>query len=188
MDKMSSKAQSAWEKFCVMDRYAGKAKLLFLTLTMIAFLTGLSLAGNLQNVVIISIDAHQWSRENSIDLAEMFLKSPGRHFVFLHVSGLDQVGPQYGWLSPEYIEELAFIDDYLTQMIDSVQQQQNYLIMVTSDHAGHARVHGSQHPDDYRLPCIICSDTVPVKDFHNISFSVVDLKGILEKLLRDDSP
>jgi len=72
-------------------------------------------------------------------------------------------------------------------MIDSVQQQQNYLIVVTSDHAGHARVHGSQHPDDYRLPLIICSDTVPVKEFNNIAFSVVDLKGMVEKLLRGDS-
>jgi hypothetical protein len=72
-------------------------------------------------------------------------------------------------------------------MIDSVKQQNNYLIIVTSDHAGHARVHGSQHPDDYRLPFIICSDTVPVKVFHNMFFSVVDLKGILEKLIRGDS-
>lgn len=134
-----------------------------------------------------AINTHQWSRENSIDLAEIFLKSSGRHFIFLHVSGLDQVGPQYGWLSPEYIEELAFIDEYLSQMIDSVKQQKNYLIIVTSDHAGHARIHGSLHPDDYRLPFIICSDTVPVKNFQNMSFSVVDMKKILEKLLQGDS-
>ncbi len=270
-----------------MDLYVGKAKLLFLTVTIISFLTVSAFAGNLQNVVIISIDAlhpdtllrariptlqklmntgaytldgkstdppktliahaamftglppvengktdnswepgqatvnkstifnsvrpygfrtgyfyakrklgylvndaidaHQWSRENSIDLAEGFLKSPGRHFVFLHVNGLDQVGPEYGWLSPEYIEELSFIDDYLTQMIDSVKQKGNYLIIVTSDHAGHARIHGSQHPDDYRLPFIICSDTVPVNDFNDISFAVVDLKGIVVKLLKGDS-
>ncbi len=34
----------------------------------------------------------------------------------------------------------------------------------------------------YQLPFIISSDVVPVKNFHDISFSVVDLKKILEKL------
>ena len=34
----------------------------------------------------------------------------------------------------------------------------------------------------YRFAFIISSDAVPVKNFHNMSFSVVDLKKILEKL------
>ncbi|MBL6971204.1 MAG: alkaline phosphatase family protein [Desulfobacterales bacterium] len=129
-----------------------------------------------------AIDAHKWSRDNSIDLAEAFVKTPDRHFVFLHISGLDEVGPQYGWLSPEYLEELSFIDEYLSTLVDSIERQKNYLMIVTSDHAGHAKIHGSQYPEDYRLPFIISSDAVPIKNFHNMSFSVVDLKKILEKL------
>lgn len=102
--------------------------------------------------------------------------------MFLHISGLDEVGSKYGWLSPEYLEELSFIDEYLSTLVDLIERLKNYLMIVTSDHAGHARIHGSQHPEDYRLPFIISSDAVPVKNFHNISFSVVDLKRILEKL------
>ena len=41
----------------MIDRCIGKTKLIVLTFTIIAFLTGSSLAGNLKNVVIISIDA-----------------------------------------------------------------------------------------------------------------------------------
>lgn len=130
-----------------------------------------------------AVDVHQWSRENAVDMAEAFLETAGRHFVFLHVSGLDEVGPQYGWLSTEYLEELTLIDDYLSMVIGTMKRQKNYLIIVTSDHAGHDRIHGSRHPQDYRMPLIISSDTVPVKQFQDISYSVIDLKKILEKLL-----
>jgi predicted AlkP superfamily pyrophosphatase or phosphodiesterase len=130
------------------------------------------------------VDFHRWSREDAIDLAEAFVKKPGRHFVFLHVSGLDFVGPEYGWLSPEYMEELFYIDEYLTPLIISVKEQKNYLIIITSDHAGHCKIHGSQHPDDYRLPFIINSDTLKFKKFQNIRYSVTDLKNIVDGILK----
>lgn len=132
-----------------------------------------------------SIDVSEYARDDAIDMAENFLKTTGRHFVFLHISGLDQVGPESGWLSPGYLEELSFIDDYLTSLIEEITKIKNYLVIVTSDHAGHERVHGSNHPEDYRLPLIICSDTVPVEKFESASFSVTDFKKLLENLLGD---
>lgn len=130
-----------------------------------------------------SVDVHEWSRDGAIDSTLAFLKSPGRHYTFLHVSGLDQVGPKSGWLSQEYLEELFFIDDYLSTLIDTVIGQQNYLLIVTSDHAGHGKIHGSDHAEDYRLPLIVYSDIVNVKRFQDISFSVIALKNMLEDLL-----
>ena len=132
-----------------------------------------------------AVNIHEWSRDNAIDLAGVFIKTPGRHFVFLHVSGLDQVGPEYGWLSPEYIEELSYIDAYLSSLIELLIDEKNYLIIVISDHAGHEKVHGSDHPQDYRLPLIVCSDTVSVKRFQGIPFSVIELKKSLEDLVEN---
>ena len=57
--------------------------------------------------------------------------------------------------------------------------------MVTSDHAGHAKVHGTDHPEDYKLPLVLYSDTVPVKDFQDIYFSIIDFKEIIEPLIKD---
>ena len=131
-----------------------------------------------------AVDDNRWSREDAIDLAEALVKKPGRHFVFLHVSGLDFVGPEYGWLSLEYMEELSYIDEYLAPLIISVKEQKNYLIIITSDHAGHGKIHGSQHPDDYRLPFIINSDTMKFKKFQNIRYSVTDLKNIVDGILK----
>ncbi|MGA9538969.1 MAG: alkaline phosphatase family protein [Desulfobacterales bacterium] len=132
-----------------------------------------------------AVNVHEWSRDSAIDSAGVFIKTTGRHFVFLHISGLDQVGPEYGWLSPEYIEELSYIDDYLSSLINSISDEKNYLIIVISDLAGHEKVHGSDHLQDYRLPLIVCSDTVAVKRFQDIPFSVIELKKSLEDLVEN---
>jgi predicted AlkP superfamily pyrophosphatase or phosphodiesterase len=149
------------------------------------FLTGyLYSKQRLGYLVNEAVDVYRWSRDDAMDLAEAFVRKPGRHFVFLHVSGLDFVGPEYGWLSAEYLEELSYIDEYLTPLIISVKEQKNYLIIITSDHAGHGKIHGSQHPDDYRLPFIINSDTMKLKKFQNIRYSVTDLKNIVDGILK----
>ena len=127
---------------------------------------------------------HEWSRDYAIDSTEAFVKTPGRHFVFLHISGLDVVGPEFGWLSSEYLEELSFIDEYLDSLLASIRNRENHLIVVTSDHAGHAKIHGSDHPEDYRLPLILYSDTVPVKHLQDISYSIIDFKKMIEFLIR----
>ena len=131
-----------------------------------------------------AVDVYRWSRDDAIDLAEAFVRKPGRHFVFLHVSGLDFVGPEHGWLSKEYMEELSYIDEYLTPLIRLVKEQKNFVIIVTSDHSGHGKIHGSQHPDDFRLPFVIHSDRMKFGSIQNSKYDVTDLKDILNRILQ----
>ena len=126
-----------------------------------------------------AVDVHEWAQDNAIDLAEAFMAGSGRHFVFLHVSGLDSVGPEFGWLSTEYLEELSYIDDALAPLIAFVEKKPHFLIIITSDHAGHGRIHGSRHPEDYRLPFIIYSDVNAFRNHQDAAYTVTDLKKIL---------
>lgn len=131
-----------------------------------------------------AVDIHRWAPEDAVYQAELVVAKPGRHFVFLHVSGLDQAGPEYGWLSQEYLEELSYIDDYLAPLIQSLVEQKNYLLIITSDHAGHDKIHGSGHPEDFRLPFVIHSDRISFKSIQKSKYEVTDLKGIVEKILQ----
>jgi predicted AlkP superfamily pyrophosphatase or phosphodiesterase len=133
-----------------------------------------------------AVSDHRFSKDNAVDIAHTFIQKSGNHFVFLHVSGLDEVGPVKGWLSPEYLEELSFIDEMLETLIDTVRQKGDYLIVITSDHAGHGTVHGSNHPDDFKLPFVIVSDRIKTDRFRNIPYRVVDLKPMIENLLATD--
>jgi predicted AlkP superfamily pyrophosphatase or phosphodiesterase len=133
-----------------------------------------------------AVNDHRFTKDNAVDIAHAFIQKTGNHFVFLHVSGLDEVGPVKGWLSQEYLEELSFIDDMIGPLVDFVRQKGDYLIIITSDHAGHGTVHGSNHPDDFKLPFVIVSDRIKPDRFQNIPYRVVDLKPMLEGLIAPD--
>jgi len=107
-----------------------------------------------------AIDKVMFSKEYPIDETHEYMSSHDKTFVFLHISGLDITGPQYGWMSDEYIEDFKFIDEELNPLINTVQRKGKYLIIITSDHAGHDKKHGCGHPDDYRLPFIAFSDVL----------------------------
>lgn len=131
-----------------------------------------------------SVDYHQLDPEFSLENAAEFFKGPEKaRFCFLHISGLDRTGSREGWLSPEYKEELFFIDETLAPLIRMVESKGSYLIIITSDHAGHGTLHGSDHPEDAKLPLVLVSDRLDLEQYQGIEYQVTDFKSILEKLL-----
>ncbi len=129
------------------------------------------------------IDTHGLSKDFALDRAMEFFQAPGKLFCFLHISGLDQTGPAEGWLSPGYLEELFFIDDALEPLITMIREKKKYLIIITSDHAGHEKIHGSDHPEDSQLPLIMISDICDLTAYQDSPYQVTQLKEILDTLL-----
>lgn len=129
------------------------------------------------------VDTTELSRDDAIGAGVRFLKEDGPRFVFIHVSGLDIVGPEFGWLSPEYQEELSYIDHYLDELYLWLKQTGDYLLVVTSDHAGHGKAHGGGHPDEAKLPFGVVSDLCSFPDVRGMEYSVTDLPGFLKKAM-----
>lgn len=92
--------------------------------------------------------------EYTIDSAYEYIQAHSNTFVFLHISGLDIIGPKKGWLSPDYYTELSRIDKGLAPLIEYTLSRPRYYLIITSDHAGHDKKHGTENPEDYRLPFI----------------------------------
>lgn len=131
-----------------------------------------------------AVDQHKLDSDFSVDNAMTFFKATEHsQFCFLHISGLDRTGPIEGWLSPGYMEELFFIDESIAPLIEMVKSKGNYLIIITSDHAGHETIHGSDHPDDAKLPLIMISDIINLTKYQGIQYHVAQLKPILESVL-----
>ena len=131
-----------------------------------------------------SVDRHKMDLDFSVDNTfDFFKNSDQKRFCFLHISGLDRTGPVEGWMSDGYMEELFFIDDSITPLVKVVLSKNGYLIIITSDHAGHQTIHGSEHPDDARLPLVMISDVINLKPYHKIKYNVTQLKPMLRKFL-----
>lgn len=131
-----------------------------------------------------AVDQHQLDSDFSVENAMAFFKKTGqKKFCFLHVSGLDRTGSIEGWLSKGYMEELFFIDESLSSLVELITSKKGYLLIITSDHAGHGTIHGSDHPDDAKLPLVMISDVADLKQYHETNYHVTDLKSILKGIL-----
>jgi predicted AlkP superfamily pyrophosphatase or phosphodiesterase len=139
-------------------------------------------------LVSAGVDEHALAPEDGVERARAFLRGPGRRFVFLHISGLEYVGTRSGWLSPEYLDELSMIDLALAPLLADVRQRGAHVLVVTSDHAGHDRLHGTSHPEDYKVPLIVLTGPEDRPIAPPTAYEVTALRGILGRLLVDAGP
>lgn len=131
-----------------------------------------------------SLKIQKLAPDTGVDETRRFVAEGERRFVMLHISGLEYVGMENGWLSPEYLEELTDIDDSLLPLLNDLKRRGKYLIIVTSDHAGHGKSHGTTHPEDYRLPLIILSDIKKFPDIQGRPYRVTELRSIMSGALK----
>jgi len=91
------------------------------------------------------------------DQAAPVLKK-GFDLAFIHFATTDDMGHNYGWLSPQQISVIRRADQALGTLLAALDQaglRQGTLIIVTADHGGHAQTHGSRLPEDITIPWII---------------------------------
>jgi predicted AlkP superfamily pyrophosphatase or phosphodiesterase len=131
-----------------------------------------------------SLKIQKLAPDTGVDEARRFVAEGGKRFVMLHISGLEFAGIKHGWLSPEYLEEFTFIDDSLLSLLTDLKRRGNYLLIVTSDHAGHGKFHGTSHPEDYRLPFIILSDIEKFPETQCRPYHITELRSIVGGALK----
>lgn len=71
-------------------------------------------------------------------------------FVFLYLGYPDGAGHNHGWMTEEYMESVNTVWECVRDVVEAVSDE--YTIMVTADHGGHDRVHGTEMPEDMIIP------------------------------------
>lgn len=77
--------------------------------------------------------------------------------LFVHVADADDVGHRYGWMSSRYLTVIAAVPalvDGLLQAIRAAGALNDTLVIVTADHGGHGRTHGTALPEDLTIPWV----------------------------------
>lgn len=76
-------------------------------------------------------------------------KSPD--FLFLHLVETDEKGGHdHGWMSPEYLNQIKNAFSCVEDIFKAAKD--NYHIIITADHGGHDRMHGTEAPEDMTIP------------------------------------
>jgi hypothetical protein len=91
------------------------------------------------------------------DAAGPILKA-GFDLAFIHLATTDDMGHVYGWLSPEQLSVARRADEAIGTMLSALDEaglRQDTLIIITADHGGHEKLHGSRSAEDMTVPWII---------------------------------
>jgi arylsulfatase A-like enzyme len=77
--------------------------------------------------------------------------------LFVHFATTDDMGHEYGWLSPQQLSVVFRADEALGNILAELSARglrEETLIIITADHGGHETTHGSYRPEDMTIPWI----------------------------------
>ena len=71
-------------------------------------------------------------------------------FIFLYLGWVDEAGHKYGWMTPEYLTAVRESLAGIARIVEILPDE--YRLIVTADHGGHERSHGTDAPEDMTIP------------------------------------
>ena len=117
------------------------------------------------------------------DRALRSIRELKQDFVFLYMVETDEKGGHdHGWMTPEYLEYVSCGIDNIKRVLQEVGE--DYTVIVTADHGGHDRAHGTELPEDMTIPMFfIGPDFRPGQELHGLSLlnlapTIADLMGV----------
>lgn len=117
-----------------------------------AKLKQLALAGTLDSFVLTT-------RGDADVVNEAIVLVPaGFDLLVVHLPQTDQTGHVSGWMSAEYLAQVRLADEAVGRLVSLLPLETS--VIVTSDHGGHGRDHGTRDAADTTIPWIIAGPTV----------------------------
>lgn len=110
-----------------------------------------------------SLLAAEYLNADEIDHSDAVLTDRALHgiaalkpdFVFLYMVETDtKGGHDSGWMSEKYLSYISHAMDNVKRVIEAVGDE--YTVMVTADHGGHDRGHGTEISEDMTIPMFFC--------------------------------
>lgn len=111
--------------------------------------------------------AHFALGENSssvVGRAIQILKEQKPRLMFLHFAEIDAAGHKHGWLSSEQRNAARTADESLGKLIvylRGANEEKTTTLIISSDHGGHEKSHGSDRPEDMTIPWIAAGFKIP---------------------------
>jgi predicted AlkP superfamily pyrophosphatase or phosphodiesterase len=106
-------------------------------------------------------------------VAAAYIEQNKPDLTFVHFADGDSTGHHYGWGSRQQVRAFADADRALKTLVDAVKKAgiaDSTVIIVTADHGGHEKTHGTRSPEDMTIPWLVWGKGV--KPGHQISAAV----------------
>ena len=102
-------------------------------------------------------------------------------FVFLYMVETDEKGGHdSGWMTDTYLDYVSHAIDNVKRVIEAAGDE--YTVIVTADHGGHDRAHGTEMPEDMTIPMFFAGSAFEAgKAIENVS--ILDLAPTIAKIM-----
>lgn len=115
------------------------------------------------------------------DAAISTIRSHKPDFAFLYMVETDEKGGHdNGWMSDEYLRRISIAIDNVKRIIDEFSDE--YSVIITADHGGHDRTHGTELPEDMVIPLFICDKNATIGETISES-SLLDIAPTVVKIM-----
>lgn len=107
-----------------------------------------------------TVDKFWWESTDAPKIgaqAAEYIRQAKPNLIFVHFPDPDAAGHKYGWCSTEQQAALAACDQGIARLIEGIRKAgiaSNTVMIVTADHGGHAKTHGSHDPVDMTIPWV----------------------------------
>jgi len=126
-------------------------------------------AGSLAVAEYIHAYSFEHTDEMLTDRAIDFIERSKPDFVFLYMVETDEKGGHdNGWMSQPYLDYIHCAINNVKKVIERVGDE--YTVIVTADHGGHDRCHGTDMPEDMTIPMFFCGEQFkPNEELRDVS-------------------
>ena len=118
-------------------------------------LRDLSRPDHLHTSLLISEHKTDQADDKITEAAIRYIREESPDFLFLYLGETDERGGHdNGWMSEIYLQVVNNAIACTQRLFDSLPK--NYTLILTADHGGHGRGHGSELPEDMTIPILCC--------------------------------
>lgn len=115
------------------------------------------------------------------DAALSYIQAEAPDFMFLYLGETDEVGGHSkGWMSETYLGCVSNALDCVRRVRAGIPA--DYTVILTADHGGHGRSHGSDCPEDMTIPVIVNGPAAAPGEF-GCDVSIKDIAPTAASLL-----
>jgi predicted AlkP superfamily pyrophosphatase or phosphodiesterase len=102
--------------------------------------------------------AGPWPSSRTVEYVGTYLESNSPNLLFVHLAEPDFAGHTFGWMGWMYgmaVREADMAVGRVLEQADRAFGRGMYTVIVTADHGGHKKTHGTADPEDRTIPWIV---------------------------------
>lgn len=109
-----------------------------------------------------------WRCERVARAASEYLTGARPGITFIHFEEPDDAGHRHRWMGPQYLASITRSDACLATVMSAIEgraDRDRFLVIISADHGGHGRRHGTHAPEDLHIPWVAWGSRVRRGDF-----------------------